>query len=193
MAWTWLAILGAALVDALASVGGPEPATDAAGSEAADRIAAQRADARTRGSILAVIIAIALLVPTLVDLPARFRANDMSGQQGAARWADHVLDVMEPDGVILSWWSYSTPLWYEHLVEGKRPDIEVIDDRTRLDLNLGGLTETIDRYLGQRPVYVMRLDKREVALLAQRYDLDYIDGTDASSLTRVIGLKSAAS
>jgi hypothetical protein len=169
------------------------PATDAPGAEAAEQIAPQRADARTRGSILAVIVAIALVVPTLVDLPARFRANDMSGQQGAALWADHVLDVMEPDGVILSWWSYSTPLWYEHLVEGKRPDIEVIDDRTRLDLNLGGLTETIDRYLGQRPVYVMRLDKREVALLAQRYDLDYIDGTDASSLTRVIGLKSAAS
>jgi hypothetical protein len=192
MAWTWLAILGAALVDALAGVGGTEPASDAAGIEAGDPIAAQRADTSVRGSILAVIIAIAILVPTVFDLPARFRANDMSAQQDAARWADHVLGVMQPEGVILSWWSYSTPLWYEHLVEGKRPDIEVIDDRTRLDLNLGGLTETIDRYLGQRPVYVIRLDKREVALLAQRYDLEYIDGTDASSLTRVIGLKTAS-
>jgi hypothetical protein len=136
-------------------------------------------------------MAIALLVPTVVDIPARFRASDMSGQQGAARWADHVLDVMQQDGVILSWWSYSTPLWYEQLVEGRRPDIEIIDDRTRLDLNLGGLTETIDRYLGQRPVYVVRLDRREVTQLAERYDLDYIDGTDASSLTRIIGLKTA--
>ena len=65
----------------------------------------------------------------------------MSRQHGAARWADHVLDVMEPDAVILSWWSYSTPLWYEQRVEGKRPDIEIIDDRTRLDENLGGLTD----------------------------------------------------
>ena len=193
MAWTWLAILGAAIVDVIASVGSTEPETDDAGTEAAQRNAARRAERRTGVSILAVVIAAALLVPTLVDIPARFRAADMSGQQGAARWADHVLDVMEPDGVILSWWSYSTPLWYEHLVEGKRPDIEIIDDRTRLDLNLGGLTETIDRYLGQRPVYVMRLDQREVALLAQRYDLDYIDGKDASSLTRVIGLKPGAS
>jgi hypothetical protein len=194
MAWTWLAILGAALVDALASVGATEPATDAGGSDAADRIAARRAEARTRGSILAVIIAIALLVPTIVDIPARFRANDMSAQQGAAQWADHVLDVMQDDAVILSWWSYSTPLWYEHLVEGKRPDIEIIDDRTRLDLNLGGLTDAVDLYLAQgRPVYVLRFDRREVALLAERYDLEYIDGVDASSLTRVIGLKTAAS
>ena len=148
----------------------------------------------TRGSILAVIIAIALLVPTVFDIPARFRAVDMSAQQGAAQWADHVLGVMQPDGVILSWWSYSTPLWYEHLVEGKRPDIEIIDDRTRLDLNLGGLTDAVDLYLAQgRPVYVIRLDRREVALLAQRYDLEYIDGVDASSLTRVIGLKTATS
>ena len=78
-------------------------------------------------------------------------------------------------------------------VEGKRPDIEIIDDRTRLDQNLGGLTDDDRPHLGKRPVYVMRLDQREVALLAQRYDLDYIDGTDASSLTRVIGLKTAAS
>jgi len=192
MAWTWLAILGAALVDALSSVDGSEPGTDDEPG-AADRIAARRADAGARGSVLAVIVAIALLVPTVVDIPTRFRAVDMSARQDAARWADHVLSVMQPDGVILSWWSYSTPLWYEHLVEGKRPDIEVIDDRTRLDLNLGGLTDTIDRYLGQRPVYVIRLDRREVDQLAQRYDLEYIDGTDASSLTRVIGLKTAAS
>ena len=144
MAWTWLAILGAAVVDVIASVGSTEPATDDAGTEAADRNAARRAERRTRVSILAVVIAVALLVPTLVDIPARFRAADMSGQQDAARWADHVLDVMEPDAVILSWWSYSTPLWYAHRVEGKRPDIAIIDDRTRLDQNLGGLTETID-------------------------------------------------
>ena len=100
---------------------------------------------------------------------------------------------MEPNAVIVSWWSYSTPLWYVQRVEGRRPDITIIDDRTRLDENLGGLTDAIDANLGVRPVYVIRLDRREVALLAQRYDLDYIDGVDASALTRVIGLKSTDS
>ena len=87
---------------------------------------------------------------------------------------------MEPDSVIVSWWSYSTPLWYEQRVLGKRPDITIIDDRTRLDENLGGLTDAIDANLGKRPVYVLRLDQREVKLLADRYELDYIDGTDAT-------------
>ena len=56
------------------------------------------------------------------------------------------------------------------------------------------LTDTIDAYLGTgRPVYVLRADRREVALLADRYELDYIDGSDASALTRVIRLKATAS
>ena len=42
---------------------------------------------------------------------------------------------------IVSWWSYSTPLWYAQRVEGERPDVAIIDDRTRLDENLGGLTD----------------------------------------------------
>ena len=101
----------------------------------------------------------------------------MRGDHAAASWTDHVLDVMAPDAVIVSWWSYSTPLWYAQRVEGRRPDITIVDDRTRLDEHLGGLTDVIDANLPTRPVYVIRLDRSEVALLAQRYQLDYIDGS----------------
>ena len=58
---------------------------------------------------------------------------------------------MEPNALILSWWSYSTPLWYVQRVEGRRPDIAIVDDRTRLDENLGGLTDVIDANLGDGP------------------------------------------
>ena len=47
---------------------------------------------------------------------------------------------MEPDAAVISWWSYSTPLWYAQRVQGERPDITIIDDRTRLDENVCGLT-----------------------------------------------------
>ena len=66
-----------------------------------------------------------------------------------------------------------------------------LDDRTRLDENLGSLTDVIDANLGKRPVYVIRLDPNEIRQLADRYDLEYIDGRDARTLTRVIGLKGA--
>jgi len=98
---------------------------------------------------------------------------------------------MAPDAVIVSWWSYSTPLWYAQRVEGRRPDVTIVDDRTRLDEHLGSLTDVIDANLATHPVYVIRLDRSEVALLGQRYRLDYIDGSDASALTRVVGLRTA--
>jgi hypothetical protein len=113
----------------------------------------------------------------------------MSRRQDAAQWVDRALDEMEPDAVVVSWWSYSTPLWYAQCVEGRRTDIAIVDDRTRLDENLGGLTDFIDANLGKRPVYVIRIDPREIQQLAARYELQPIDGIDASALTRVIALK----
>ena len=187
IAWTWLAILAAAVVDVVAAALGETPVD---GADAASTPTA----VRTWSGALALVIALALLLPTVVAAPARYRAVDASRQHDAAAWTDHVLDEMAPDAVIVSWWSYSTPLWYAQRVEGRRPDITIVDDRTRLDENLGELTDVIDANLAKgRPVYVMRLDDREVALLADRYNLDYIDGSDASSLTRVIGRKATTS
>ena len=183
MAWTWLAILAAAVVDLLAGLAGEAPAT-------IDDTDAPFA--WTPAVMIAAILAVALVVPTLLDVPGRYRAVDASRQLEAATWTDHALEAMQPNAAIVSWWSFSTPLWYAQKVQGRRPDIEIIDDRTRLDQNLGSLSDVIDANLGKRPVYVIRVDTNEVRMLAGRYDLDYIDGGDARSLTRVIGLKGAS-
>jgi hypothetical protein len=186
MAWTWLAILAAAVVDLLAGLAGEAPAA---------RYDTDHTDAPfawTPAVMIAAVLAVALVFPTLLDVPGRYRAVDASRQLEAATWTDHALEAMQQNAAIVSWWSFSTPLWYAQKVEGRRPDIEIIDDRTRLDQNLGSLSDVIDANLGKRPVYVIRADPNEVRMLAGRYDLDYIDGGDARSLTRVIGLKGAS-
>ena len=185
MAWTWLAILAAAVVDLLAGL-------RRRGDRADHATTTDAPFAWTPAVMIAAVLAVALVVPTLLDVPARYRAVDASRQLEAATWTDHALEAMEPNAAIVSWWSFSTPLWYAQKVQGRRPDIEIIDDRTRLDENLGSLTDVIDANLGKRPVYVIRVDPNEVRMLAGRYDLDYIDGGDARSLTRVIGLKGAS-
>ena len=135
----------------------------------------------------------ALLAPTALAIPTRYAAVDESWDRSAANWTDHVLATMEPDAVIVSWWSTSTPLWYAQRVEGQRPDITIVDDRTRLDEALGDITDVIDANLGSRPVYVIRSDPDEVALLAERYQLDPIDGVDAFDLTRVVARREPGS
>ncbi len=92
---------------------------------------------------------------------------------------------MPPDSVVVSWWSYSTPLWYAQQIEGRRTDILVADDRTRLDLNLGEVTDVIDANLGTRPVFVIRFDTEELDLLAARYTLTPLRSPLAFNVLRV--------
>ena len=168
MAWTWLAIFA----EAIARM---------AGSGVDD-------DGRRRlQPVVAIVLAVVLLVPTALALPDRYRAVDRSGDVFAQRWLDGALARMAPNAVIVSWWSYSTPLWYAQVIEGERPDLFIIDDRTRLDLDLGDVYDVIDRYLPDRPVYVIRIEPDEIAGITSRYDLEQLDGFDPSTLARVVG------
>jgi hypothetical protein len=116
---------------------------------------------------------------------------DESWDHTADRWVEGALGRMPPDSVLVSWWSYSTPLWYAQLIEGQRPDVTVIDDRTRLDQNLGDVTDVIDAHFGSRPVFLIRDDPLEAIQLASRYELEYLEGFDARGLTRVLGPRQA--
>jgi hypothetical protein len=183
MAWTWLAILGAAAVDAV--------------GRAIDSLTGRPPLARrsplNRHALLTMVAVVLLLGQTLLAIPARYDAVDERDDDAAALWVDRALRAMDPGAVIVSWWSYSTPLWYAQRVEGRRPDLVIIDDRTRIDEGLGDITDVIDAHLGRTPVYVIRDDPLEVAMLAERYQLAPIDGLDAHSLTEVIGRRETGS
>jgi hypothetical protein len=112
-------------------------------------------------------------------LASRSRDVDRTTDTIATRWLAGVLPRFDPHGVVLSWWSYSTPLWYAQDVEGKIPDVWIVDDRTRLDEGLGSVSDVIDRNLGQRPVYLVR-QADELLTLQARYTLTIIDTTEPS-------------
>lgn len=170
MAWTWLAILAHGLLSMAGLTWGRE---------------------RHPHPLVASALAVLLLLPTAVAVPDRFHAVDRSRDVTGRRWVDRAMEVMHPDAIIISWWSYSTPLWYAQLVEGRRPDIDIIDDRTRLDRHLGTIYDVIDANLFKRPVYVIRIEPPEIVGLRERYVLDVIDGFEASSLTRIVSRRGA--
>lgn len=171
IAWTWVALLAGEV----ASVFRPSrPGNDARGGRAA-------AD-----PIVAAVLAVALLAPTALAIPDRLATVDRSTDVTARAWVERALARMDRDAVVVSWWSYSTPLWYAQHVEGRRPDIAIIDDRTRLDEGLGELTDVIDALLPSRPVYVIRIEPDEIAQLERDYVLEPVDGPSAAFLTRVV-------
>jgi hypothetical protein len=118
--------------------------------------------------------------------------QDRSSDTSAQRWLDAVLDALPPDSVLVSWWSYSTTLWYGQHVQGRRADVLVVDDRTRLDRDYGEVPDVIDRFLPSRPVYVMRASAYDLAPLIRRYELEALPGETLRNVYRVLGLKEPA-
>jgi hypothetical protein len=184
--WTWLAILGGAVVDSVMARleptedGEPEAeleATTDPGLSPSPRpaVAAPSRGMSLVGSLVALGVGVALLVPTVTQLPVRWRVADLSHQTWVHRWLDEALASLEPNALVLSWWSYSTPLWYGQLVEHRRPDLWVVDDRTRLDEDLGSLEDVIEANLDTRPVYLIRLSPLEIAALSERYVIENVE------------------
>ena len=181
IAWTWMAILVRSLIDAVLGPAAIDPL------DADDHPAAPRRPGLRPATALAVLALVVLLIPTALAVTERHARVDARAQTDARDWVEQALAAMEPDAVVVSWWSYSTPLWYAQHVEGRRPDLRDVDDRTRLDEDLGDYDDVIDANLPSRPVYVIRDDPREIAAISERYRLAPVLGPNARYLVRVLG------
>ena len=138
--------------------------------------------------LVAVLLGLALL-----PVPGRRGAMDTAGETFGRRWLEATFAALEPDAAVISWWSYSTPLWYGRWVEGRREDIVIVDDRDVLDDGFGRAENAIDHFLPLRPVYVIRRDQ-DLPALAQRYVLERVGSVpDPGALYRVIGPRGMAS
>jgi len=112
--------------------------------------------ARTTGVVASALIGLVLIAIPVAAVPDRFGLVDSSKDYTARRWLSTVTDELPQNSVVVSWWSYSTTLWYGQFVEQLRPDITVIDDSTIVQQDLGSAADVVDSYLGKRPVFLIR-------------------------------------
>jgi Protein of unknown function (DUF2723) len=184
--WTWLGVLAAELAILVGAL--------AAGL--LERIRAARLDDRGLGwvtPLTAIALGVVLLWPAIDGLGERRAGVDRAEDRGAQTWLAQVLPVIPDNAVLVSWWSLSTPLWYAQKVEALRPDIFIVDDRTMLDLDLGRAPDVINRYLGTRPVYVIRLAGRDTEELTSQFDMHVVAGSGNDAVWQVDGRLSARS
>jgi hypothetical protein len=143
-----------------------------------------RRRAAVGGAALAILLAAALPVGSLVLL---YRERDRSNDFDAERWVASVHEILPADAVIISWWSYSTPLWYHRWIEGERPDVKIIDERNILDDGYGTIGNAVEAFLGRRPVYIVPPSWEMDAILA-RWEIEAIQTYPGySELWRVVG------
>lgn len=181
IAWTWLAILAGTVVELIVDA-------------VLETWPGASARVRQGWSAAATVVLIGLLLwPTATTFRSRAAAVDDSGDVAAQRWTDEVLTILEPNAVVVSWWSYSTPLWYATIVDHRRPDITIVDDRNRLDQNLGELDQVIARFLPTRPVYLIRNGTSELPAVEAKYQVVGVGRAYAGNLLQVHPLATGSS
>jgi len=139
-----------------------------------------------------IALAAALVLPAILAAPATAARIDLGDDTSAADWSRWALEAVEPDAVIVSWWSFSTPLWYRTLLLGERPDVWVVDDRDRLDEDLGSVEDVIRANLPVRPVYLVRLPEETAELAAAWQLVELPDPLGIQPLYRVVAPRSPA-
>ena len=112
---------------------------------------------RRRAAITAgaLVVGLAALLPLGSVLSLYPERGEQAMNRDADLWVASVHEALPEDAVVISWWSYSTPLWYHRWVLGERPDVTIIDERNILDQGYGTFDAAINRFLPYRPVYLV--------------------------------------
>lgn len=103
-------------------------------------------------------------------LPASLLPLNMDRVRPASAdcFMDGVLSTAPPGTIVMSSWSYSTPLLYGLHVEHLRPDIEIVN-------GLEAIPAELDRRVGEgRPIYLIEPDWI-LEPMAERYRLEPVD------------------
>ena len=98
--------------------------------------------------------------------------SDRSADRSGQAYVDAVFAALPPHAAILSYWDASTPLWYGRYVEGGRPDVLIVDDTNIVYEQWGTRERRISSLICQRPVFILRLDDRDLVPTRQAFRLE---------------------
>ena len=113
----------------------------------------------------------ARLTSALLVVPvALFALNtDQVRPSSAGCFVDAVVAEAPQDTLLVSWWSYSTPIWYAQAVDGARPDVEVV--------NAGGfqVVDVVGAHATDgRPIVLIQFEADLGAVRDSGYTLDEV-------------------
>jgi hypothetical protein len=112
----------------------------------------------------AMLALIPFLLLPLLSLGLNFRYVDLSDDWSSRTFGERILESVEPNALVIGWWESTPILQYLQLIEGKRPDVLVIN---RFNVAQGEIVKLIDRAILTRPVYSAIKDP----VLAAHYNL----------------------
>jgi hypothetical protein len=102
------------------------------------------------------VVAGVFLLAAGLNLVRNFSLVDVHDDRRARLRGETVLSRVEPDAMVVGWWASAPVLDYLQVVEGRRPDVTVIN---RFLISPGDLRQLITRQAGRKPVYLAEEDK----------------------------------
>lgn len=93
----------------------------------------------------------AILSIMLVSLIMNWSQVDSSHDWSSRERGETILDQLEPNALLFGYWDTVPLVEYLQLVEGRRPDVQVIN---RFLIESKDLRQLIQQEVGQRPVYI---------------------------------------
>ena len=118
------------------------------------------------------LIGAAALTFALALAATNWSAADRSSDRSGQDYVDAVFAALPPDAAILSHWGASAPLWYGHYVEGRRPDVLIVDDTNIVYEGWGTRDRRMSSLICQRPVFILMLEERDLTSTRQEFRLE---------------------
>lgn len=118
------------------------------------------------------VVGVAAILLAIGLVGSNWEASDRSGDRGGDEYVEAVMAALPPDAVILSIWDTSTPLWHARFVAGRRPDVLVVDDTNIVYEGWGSRENRIAALICERPVFILRLNDRDLKPTRQLYRLE---------------------
>ena len=103
------------------------------------------------GSIPRQIVAATAVGAVVFSMAWNGPRVDLSDDWSARQRGEAAIAAMESDGLLIGWWATAPLVEYLQLVEGRRPDISVIN---RFLISGEDLEQLLRREVGRRPVYL---------------------------------------
>jgi hypothetical protein len=109
------------------------------------------------GRLVPAAVLGAVLIATGVTGPQ----VDLSGDRTVRLRAAAALETVGPDAVIFGWWETVPPIQYLQIIEGRRPDVRIVN---RFLITRESIESFVRREAGSLPVYIDRFPEEWVGI-----------------------------
>ncbi len=146
------------------------------GARGLERVVARVAGARPRRDRTSRIGGAAVLAAGLAFAIALTAVNwsegDRSQDRSATEYADLTLAALPPNAAIFTSWDAAGPLWYARYVEGRRPDVLIVDDTNVVYEGWGTREARIATLICTHPIFTIRINDADLIPTAQLYRVE---------------------